>query len=125
MFFSFLLSNTLIIIQDTTRMVHGNYEIEVITVKFSEINETLHILLDSSQSSNTVKAILDNLPIEVNINKWEQESYTDNTPIVAQLENAKSEVKLLDVAYWSEGNAVCLFYGPTTISKYSGKILPY
>ena len=98
---------------------------EVITVKFIEINETVYIQLDSSKSPKTVKAILDNLPIEVNINKWGQELYTDNTPIVAQQENAKSEVNLLDVAYWPEGNALCLFYGPTPISKDSGKILPY
>jgi uncharacterized protein len=98
---------------------------EVITVKFIEINETVYIQLDSSKSPKTVKAILDNLPIEVKINKWGQELYTDNTPIVAQQENAKSEVNLLDVAYWPEGNALCLFYGPTPISKDSGKILPY
>jgi hypothetical protein len=98
---------------------------EVITVKFIEINETVYIQLDSSKSPKTVKAILDNLPIEVNINKWGQELYTDNTPIVAQQENAKSEVNFLDVAYWPEGNALCLFYGPTPISKDSGKILPY
>jgi uncharacterized protein len=98
---------------------------ELITVKFIEINETEYIQLDSSKSPKTVKAILDNLPIEVNINKWGQELYTDNTPIVARQENAKSEVSLLDAAYWPEGNALCLFYGPTPISKDSGKILPY
>lgn len=42
----------------------------------------------------------------------------------------------MDVAYWPEGNALCLFYGPTPISKdeqilaYSpvnivGRIIPY
>jgi hypothetical protein len=30
----------------------------------------------------------------------------------------------LDVAYWPEGNVLCLFYGPTPISK-NGKILAY
>jgi hypothetical protein len=30
----------------------------------------------------------------------------------------------LDVAYWPEGTALCLFYGPTPISK-NGKILAY
>ena len=98
---------------------------EVIIVKFSELDETVSIQLDTSQSPKTVRAILDNLPIEVNINKWGQELYTDNTPIVSQQENAKSEVNLLDVASWPEGNALCLFYGPTPISKDSGKILPY
>jgi hypothetical protein len=30
----------------------------------------------------------------------------------------------LDVTYWPGGNALCLFYGPTPISK-NGKILAY
>ena len=66
---------------------------------------------------NTLNAILDNLPIEVNINKWGKELYTDKTSIRAREENAKSEVNLLDVAFWPEGSALCLFYGPTPISK--------
>ena len=61
----------------------------------------------------------------LNINNivWGQELYTDRTPIAAQEENAKSEISLLDVAFWPEGNALCLFYGSTPISKDS-KILP-
>lgn len=96
---------------------------KLIKVVFSEFNESVSIELDDSQSPKTVRAILENLPIEVNINKWGQELYTDRTPIVAQEENAKSEVGLLDVAFWPEGNALCLFYGPTPISKV-GKIVP-
>jgi len=96
---------------------------KLIKVVFSEINESVSVELDDSRSPKTVKAILENLPIEVNVNKWGQELYTDRTPIVAQEENAKSEVGLLDVAFWPEGNALCLFYGQTPISKV-GKIVP-
>ena len=95
-----------------------------IQIVFPELKETVLIKLDDSQSPNTVKAILDNLPIEVNINKWGKEMYTDKTLIRAQEENAKSEVNLLDVAFWPEGSALCLFYGPTPISK-PDKIEPY
>jgi len=69
------------------------------------INQSSHVqrfrnhAVDDSQSPNTVKAILDNLPIEVNINKRGKELYTDKTLIRAQEENAKSEVNLLDVAF--------------------------
>ncbi|HET7147057.1 MAG TPA: cyclophilin-like fold protein [Candidatus Nitrosopolaris sp.] len=96
---------------------------ELIKVVFSELNEYVSVELDDSRSPKTVKAILENLPIEVNINKWGQELYTDRTSIVAQDENAKSEVGLLDVAFWPEGRALCLFYGPTPISR-AGKIVP-
>jgi len=97
---------------------------KLIKVVFSELDdEPVSVELDDSQSPKTVKAILENLPIEVNINKWGQELYTDRTPIAAQEENAKSEISLLDVAFWPEGNALCLFYGSTPISKDS-KIVP-
>jgi uncharacterized protein len=88
-----------------------------IQITFPELHETVLVKVDDSQSPNTVKAILDSLPIEANINKWGKELYTDRTSIRAQEENAKLEVNLLDVAFWPEGCALCLFYGPTPISK--------
>jgi uncharacterized protein len=48
-----------------------------IQIVFPELKETVLIKVDDSQSPNTVKAILDNLPIEVNINKWGKELYTN------------------------------------------------
>jgi uncharacterized protein len=98
---------------------------EKISIKFTDSGKTAYIELDDSQSPKTVKAILDNLPIEVKINRWGDELYTDKTPIVAEEENAQSVVEPLDVAYWPEGNTVCLFYGSTPISKSPDKILPY
>ena len=96
-----------------------------ISVTFTDSGKIVFIELDDSQSPKTVKAILDNLPIEVKINKWGDELYTERTSIVAEEENAQSIVNLLDVAYWPEGNALCLFYGPTPISNSPNEILPY
>ena len=96
-----------------------------ISIKFTDSDKTAYIELDDSQSPKTVNAILDNLPIEVKINRWGDELYTDKTPIVAEEENAQSVVSPLDVAYWPEGTALCLFYGPTPISKSPDEILPY
>ena len=98
---------------------------ERISIEFTDSGKTAYIELDDSQSPKTVKAILDNLPIKVKINRWGDELYTDKTPIVAEKENAQSVVKPLDVAYWPEGNALCLFYGSTPISKSPDEILPY
>jgi uncharacterized protein len=98
---------------------------ERISIKFTDSDKTAYIELDDSQSPKTVKAILDNLPIKVKINRWGDELYTDKTSIVAEEENAQSVVKPLDVAYWPEGNALCLFYGSTPISKSPDEILPY
>lgn len=91
---------------------------------FPDIDREISIELDDSRSPNTFQAIIENLPVEINITKWGDELYTERTQISANEENAKREVDYLDVAYWPEGNALCLFYGPTPISK-DGQILAY
>jgi hypothetical protein len=80
--------------------------------------------LDDKMSPKTVNSLLDSLPFSVGINLWGKEIYTDETPVNMTEENAKHLVELNDVAYWPTGKAVCLFYGPTPISK-SGEIKPY
>lgn len=91
---------------------------------FLDIGREISIELDDSRSPKTVQAILENLPIEVKINRWGDELYTEKTQIVEKEEDGKRQVNLFDVAYWPEGNALCLFYGPTPISE-EGKILAY
>lgn len=95
-----------------------------IKVLFPDIDREISIELDDSRSPKTVQAILENLPIEVKINRWGDELYTEKTQIVEREEDGKRQVNLFDVAYWPEGNALCLFYGPTPISE-EGKILAY
>lgn len=91
---------------------------------FPDIDREISIELNDSRSPKTFQAIIENLPVEINITKWGDELYTERTQISANEENAKREVDYLDVAYWPEGNALCLFYGPTPISK-DGQILAY
>jgi uncharacterized protein len=95
-----------------------------IKVLFPDIDREVSIELDDSRSPRTVQAIIENLPIQVGITRWGDELYTEKTQIMAEEEDAKREVNFLDVAYWPEGNALCLFYGPTPISK-DGQILAY
>ena len=96
------------------------YSIEVIIPQ----TENIELELDDSNSPNTVKSFLDNLPFSVGINLWGEEIYTDESPIDSSEENAKTPVDLFDVAYWPTGKAICLFYGPTPIGK-KGEIKPY
>ena len=91
---------------------------------FPDIDREISIELDDSRYPNTFQAIIENLPVEANITIWGDELYTERTQISANEENAKREVDYLDVAYWPEGNALCLFYGPTPISR-DGQILAY
>ena len=98
---------------------------KIIAVVFPDLDEVIRIELDDSLAPKTFKAIFENLPIEVNINRWGDELYTDRTMVsVGPEDNAKTEVNKLDVAYWPEGKALCLFFGPTPISK-DERILAY
>ncbi len=99
---------------------------KIITVVFPDLDDRLiRIELDESLAPKTFHALFENLPIEVNMHRWGDELYTDPTMIVVGLEDgAKREVNKLDFAYWPEGKALCLFFGPTPISK-NGIILAY
>ncbi len=92
--------------------------------RFSDLKDKVSIELYEEKASRTVKAILEKLPIEVIINRWGEELYTEPMPVDVGTENAKSGVDLMDVAYWPQGRALCLFFGPTPISS-GNKIKAY
>jgi len=85
---------------------------------------TIDIELDDELAPKTVSSFLSCLPITIRINKWGEELYTNETPVSVRSENSKSLVNLMDVAYWPQGKAICLFFGPTPIGK-KGEIKPY
>ena len=87
-------------------------------------DKSLEAELDDSIAPNTVKAILDNLPISATMHVWGEELYTDPIPVLVKEENSIPLVNLLDVAYWPPGQAMCLFFGPTPIGN-KGEIKPY
>ncbi len=97
--------------------------IRKIRVDFPKI-QTIDLELDDKIAPKTIKAFIDNLPLSVGINSWGEELYTDETPIKVEEENARSLVDLMDVAYWPQGKAICLFFGPTPIGK-KGEIRAY
>lgn len=99
-----------------------NHRLKIVFDRFKEI---LRIELDDSKSPMVVQKILANLPIKSTINVWGEEIYTNNIGIdVTTSKDYSQEVNIFDVAYWPDGNAICIFFGPTPISK-DNKILPY
>jgi uncharacterized protein len=86
--------------------------------------KNIDLELDDKIAPNTIRAFLDCLPLNVGINVWGEELYTDETPITVGSENSKSLVDLMDVAYWPQGKAICLFFGPTPIGA-KDEIKPY
>jgi hypothetical protein len=86
--------------------------------------ENITIELDDTNSPKTCASFLTSLPFSVNAHIWGEEIYTDESPITQPEENAKDLVSLNDIAYWPNGKAICLFFGPTPIGK-KGEIKPY
>ena len=70
----------------------------------------------SDENPETVRAFIEALPITGKANLWGDEIYF-SIPVEAPPENGKSVVELGDIAYWPPGNAFCIFFGPTPMSR--------
>ena len=67
--------------------------------------------------SLTAKNIWEALPIEAKANTWGDEIYF-TIPVKAPLEKtAQDLVEAGDLGYWPSGNAFCIFFGPTPMSR--------
>jgi len=69
----------------------------------------------TEDSPETRAAIEAALPIEGSAARWGDELYFD-CGVDVPPENATAEVPVGTVAYWPQGNALCLFWGPTPAS---------
>jgi hypothetical protein len=66
--------------------------------------------------SRTAQAIWDALPLESEGSRWGKEIYF-SIPVHLPPEDPQDVVKPGDLAYWPEGPAFCIFWGPTPVSK--------
>ncbi|MEM2979466.1 MAG: cyclophilin-like fold protein [Methanomassiliicoccales archaeon] len=66
--------------------------------------------------TKTAMEIWDALPFETYTNVWGAE-ISFEIPIAAELERGKTLMEVGEVAFWPDGNALCLFYGPTPVSR--------
>ncbi len=73
--------------------------------------------------TRTASTIYSSLPIKSKVNLWGKEIYF-SVDIHCSDENGKELVEKGDIAYWPEGPAICIFFGPTPISK-ENEIRPY
>jgi hypothetical protein len=72
--------------------------------------------------TRTAQAIWEALPFKGFANLWGDEIYF-SIPLILRPESGKEFVNIGDLGYWPQGNAFCIFFGPTPISK-EGKIKP-
>jgi hypothetical protein len=73
-------------------------------------------------TTKTAEAIWQALPLKAKASTWGEEIYFA-IPVKMELENGQEVVNLGDLGYWPEGNAFCIFFGPTPVSK-SSEIRP-
>jgi len=68
-------------------------------------------------NTKTADAIYKALPIKGIVNTWGDEIYFSILVILDLEKDAKEIVEKGDLGYWPSGNAFCIFFGPTPISK--------
>ena len=84
--------------------------VKKITIKVRQIQAEAEL-----NDTKTAEAIWEALPIEKHANLWGDEIYF-YVSLETGLENGKETVALGDIAYWTEGPALCIFLGKTPIS---------
>jgi uncharacterized protein len=83
-----------------------------------------HIALGAELNDTpTARKIGEVLPLKTSFNTWGDEIYFA-IPVEADPDDsAQEEVEMGDLGYWPQGNAFCIFFGPTPMST-EGKIIP-
>ncbi len=64
----------------------------------------------------TRAALAEALPVEGSATRWGDELYF-RVPVDVPAEDAREAVPAGAVAYWPQGSALCLFWGPTPASQ--------
>ena len=71
--------------------------------------------VQEDRNPKTARAILAVLPFESEASRWGDEVYF-KVPVEVGPENTQEEVEVGDLAYWPQGPALCIFFGPTPAS---------
>jgi hypothetical protein len=82
-------------------------------IKISAGAVSVEATIDGSQ---TAAAIWDALPVSAKAETWGDEIYFDIGQRIAA-ESPKAVVERGDLGYWPPGQAFCIFFGPTPMSR--------
>jgi len=82
------------------------------------------VVFANLNASQTAELIWEHLPLSSTAELWGEEIYFYIKPKIGlETEYAREAVEVGDIAYWPSGPCMCLFFGPTPISR-DGKITP-
>jgi hypothetical protein len=68
--------------------------------------------------------VVESLPLEGEAQLWGDEVYFE-VPLSVKKENARVKVSLGEIAYWPEGEAICIFFGKNPASPSESDIRAY
>lgn len=75
------------------------------------------LVLDGELEETPIgQALWENLPVEAQGNRWGEEIYF-YVPFELPWKEGEEVVAPGTIAYWPEGPAICIFWGPTPISR--------
>jgi hypothetical protein len=88
----------------------------IVTISIDGIPERIEARIDASDSK-TYRAFDESLPINGKVSRWGDEIYFYvgfNAPLER---GARSRMNIGEIAYWPDGPALAIFFGPTPASE--------
>ncbi|KKL28961.1 hypothetical protein LCGC14_2369900 [marine sediment metagenome] len=68
------------------------------------------------KNPNTVKAIINALPMDLNLGRW-GEALFERKGLRIPAENTQIDCKVGDIGYWMQGDCIVIFFGKTPRSE--------
>jgi hypothetical protein len=66
--------------------------------------------------SETADVLYQHLPLTVSMSRWGDEYYGDCGFSIPLADDARAEMEVGELAFWPQGSALCIFFGPTPAS---------
>ena len=68
-------------------------------------------------TSDSAALLLERLPFEAELSRWGDEYYGGTGLDIGEAPDARTEMAIGELAFWPQGGALCIFFGPTPASE--------